>query len=85
MCNKIPYRLVFWISGNNIMMTILSGLEVKTCIGTGSNPIALAVDVNQQLLYWLTVNATDNAVSISQLGYTKWQCGRYVKQITVRI
>ena len=59
------------------MMTILSGLEVKTCIGTGSNPIALAVDVNQQLLYWLTVNATDNAVSISQLGYTKWQCGRY--------
>ena len=81
---KISYRFVFWISGNDIMMKNLNGLESKTCTSPTSSPIALAVDVSQQLLYWLTVNAADSVASISQLEYAEWQCGRYV-QIHVRI
>lgn len=69
---------MFWISGSDILMKTLNGLESNTCTGTGSNPIALALDVNQQLLYWLTVDGTDSVASINQVEYGTRQCGRYV-------
>lgn len=76
--HKISYRLVFWISGNDIMMKTLNGLESEACT-SASSPIALAVDVSQQVLYWLTVDTADSVAYISQLEYAKRQCGRYVQ------
>ena len=73
------FRRVFWITGKYIMTSYLNGLERMTCYGLASEPLALTVDADNQYLYWMTFDNADNTVSLSQLSYTREQCGtRYM-------
>ena len=75
-------RRVFWITGKYIMTSYLNGLERMTCYGLASEPLALTVDADNQYLYWMTFDNADNTVSLSQLSYTREQCGtRYLHNI----
>ena len=68
-------RRVFWITGNFIMTKYLNSLEPMTCYSLESEPLALAVDTDNQYLYWMTFDTVDNTVSLSQLNYTRKECG----------
>ena len=73
-------RRVFWVSGKYIKTSYLNGLELMTCYGLASEPLALTVDADNQYLYWMTFDNADNTVSLSQLSYTREQCGtRYLR------
>lgn len=57
------------------MMNFLNGLEQTTCASVDSEPLALALDVEGQYLYWMTFDTEENTVMLSQLKYNNTQCG----------
>ena len=71
-------RRIFWIDGKDIMMGHLNGLVQMTCYSLDSEPLALALDVEKQYMYWLTFHE-GNIAMLSQLNYTREQCGTRCK------
>ena len=65
--------LMFWVSGNEIHMKMLNGLEERVCYTAPRNPEALTVDVSRQLLYWVSYN--NEMVIVSQVDYSRRGCG----------
>ena len=56
-------------------MRYLNGLVLQTCFSLDSEPLGLALDVENQYLYWLTFDNDDNTAVLTQLSYTREQCG----------
>ena len=64
-------------------MKYLNGLEQVTCVSAASEPLALALDVENKYLYYMTFDTEDNRAMLTQLSYTIEQCGmRYVLECT---
>ena len=70
-----PFRIIFWITGKDILRRYLNGLELQTCVTLASEPLALTLDVEKKYLYWLTFDNNDNTAVLSQMEYTRNQCG----------
>ena len=64
-------------------MKTLNGLVQKVCVSASPEPFALAVDVEQQYLYWVSVES--NVVFLNQLRYGMMACGRLVHIMYIRI
>ena len=71
----VLFRRAFWISGKYIKTKYLNGLQLMICYSLDSEPLALTVDAENQHLYWMMFDSEDNTVSLSQLSYTRAQCG----------
>ena len=70
-----PCRMIFWITGSDIMMKNLNGLVLQTCISLTTEPLALTLDVEQKYLYLMTFSNEDNTAWLGQLNYSSEQCG----------
>ena len=56
-------------------MNFLNGLVQTTCVSLDSEPLALALDVERQHLYWMTFDTVENTVMLSQMNYNSTHCG----------
>ena len=74
---------MFWITGKDIVMKYVNGLEQVTCVSAASEPLALALDVENKYLYYMTFDTEVNTAMLTQLSYTIEQCGmRYILECT---
>ena len=64
---------MFWVSGSEIHMKTLNGLEERVCYTAPRDPEALTVDASRQLLYWVSYN--NEMVIVSQVDYSRRGCG----------
>ena len=72
--------IIFWTTGKDILMKNLNGLILKTCYSLTTEPLALTLDVENQIIYWMTFTNEDNTAWLQQLDYTTEECGtRYIK------
>ena len=69
------FRIIFWITGKDIVAGKLNGLAERLCYSAESEPLALTLDVEGQYLYWMSLNNDDNTVWLNQLNYTAEECG----------
>lgn len=56
-------------------MKNLNGLVLQTCISLTTEPLAITLDVEKQIIYWMTFTNEDNTAWLQQLDYTTEQCG----------